>query len=206
MDVFCAVMPYFIIRSLNIPRKDKRNLFILMGGSILGTFATVMKIIAMGSISNAADMTHSWSEITIWYLTENNVLIIAGSFPALRPFWRVVMGKYSSYLSSNSSRKTPRRDEHGQTAEDKELHIYTVGSKPKAGKRPNLYSTNIRVSSEERLCPPTEGVSVETVEGILHNHGDDRFECQAHIASTCSGGKSTSDGMRITVTSEVEIK
>ena len=35
MDVFCAIMPYFIIRSLNIPRKDKRNLVILMGGSIL---------------------------------------------------------------------------------------------------------------------------------------------------------------------------
>jgi hypothetical protein len=35
MDVFCAIMPYFIIRSLNIPRKDKRNLIILMGGSIL---------------------------------------------------------------------------------------------------------------------------------------------------------------------------
>lgn len=33
-----------------------------------GTFATIMKIIAMGSISNVADMTHSWSEITIWYL------------------------------------------------------------------------------------------------------------------------------------------
>lgn len=35
MDVFCTIMPYFIIRSLNIPRKDKRNLVILMGGSIL---------------------------------------------------------------------------------------------------------------------------------------------------------------------------
>jgi hypothetical protein len=35
MDVFCAVMPYFIIRSLNIPGRDKRNLVILMGGSIL---------------------------------------------------------------------------------------------------------------------------------------------------------------------------
>jgi hypothetical protein len=33
-----------------------------------GTFATIMKIVAMGSISNVADMTHSWSEITIWYL------------------------------------------------------------------------------------------------------------------------------------------
>jgi hypothetical protein len=35
MDVFCAIVPYFLIRQLNIPRKDKRNLIILMGGSIV---------------------------------------------------------------------------------------------------------------------------------------------------------------------------
>ena len=35
MDAFCACVPYFLIRNLNIPRKDKRNLIILMGGSIL---------------------------------------------------------------------------------------------------------------------------------------------------------------------------
>ena len=28
MDVFCAMMPYFIKRTLNIPRKDERNLVI----------------------------------------------------------------------------------------------------------------------------------------------------------------------------------
>ncbi|PVH95972.1 hypothetical protein DM02DRAFT_466004, partial [Periconia macrospinosa] len=35
MDVFCAVVPYFLIRKLNIEKKDKRNLIILMGGSVL---------------------------------------------------------------------------------------------------------------------------------------------------------------------------
>ncbi|KAI4910711.1 hypothetical protein J4E90_006966 [Alternaria incomplexa] len=165
-----------------------------------------MKIVAMGSISNVADMTHSWSEITIWYLTENNVLMIAGCFPALRPFWRVAIGKYSSYLSSNASRKNPPRGENGQSTEDKELQVYTVGSQPKLGKKPNLYSTTIRVSSEERLCPRLDGSSVETIERILHNHGDERFERQACIASTRTGGISPSDCTKITVTSEVEIK
>jgi hypothetical protein len=35
MDVFIAILPYFIIRSLNISRKDKLNLMLLMGGSVL---------------------------------------------------------------------------------------------------------------------------------------------------------------------------
>jgi hypothetical protein len=47
---------------------------------------------------------------------------------------------------------------------------------------------------------------VETIERILHNHGDERFERQACIASTRTGGISPSDFMKITVTSEVEIK
>jgi hypothetical protein len=47
---------------------------------------------------------------------------------------------------------------------------------------------------------------VETIEKILHNHGDERFERRACIASTRTGGISPSDSTRITVTSEVEIK
>ncbi|KAH6613064.1 hypothetical protein C7974DRAFT_476163 [Boeremia exigua] len=183
MDVFCAIMPYFIIRSLNIPWKDKRNLVILMGGSILGTFATVMKIVAMGSISNVADMTYSWSEITIWYLTENNVLIIAGSFPALRPFWRIVVGKYISYASSDASRKAYRPSET-KRAGDRELQVYTVGSKPKPTRAPNPYSTTTRLSSEESLCPRDNLTSGEIIEDVTRNHGDNRFEPLANIAST----------------------
>ncbi|KAF1924259.1 uncharacterized protein M421DRAFT_294531 [Didymella exigua CBS 183.55] len=206
MDVFCAVMPYLVIRSLNVPRKDKRVLIFLMGGSILGTFATVMKIIAMHSISNAADMTYSWSELIIWSLTENNIFIIAGSFLALKPFWRVVIGRYSSSISSDAPRGTPRRGEHERAIEDKEMQVYNVGSKPKTGKTPNLFSTTFRVSSEESLCPQQDSTSLETIEGILHNHGDDRFKRQAHIASSRNGVVSSSDGMNITVTNEVEIK
>lgn len=47
---------------------------------------------------------------------------------------------------------------------------------------------------------------METIEGILHNHGDERYKRQAHIACTGTGGTSPSDGMGIKVTSEVEIK
>ncbi|KAF1954938.1 hypothetical protein CC80DRAFT_549657 [Byssothecium circinans] len=61
MDIFCAIVPYFLIRKLNIPREDKRALIILMGGSIFGTIAAVMKIVAMSTISNVADVTSSSS-------------------------------------------------------------------------------------------------------------------------------------------------
>lgn len=86
-----------------------------------------------------------------------------------------------------------------------ELQVYTVGSKPKSGRTPNLYSKTIRDSSKERLCPQQDGTSLETIEGILTNHGDDRFKRQAHVASSRTDGASSKDGMKITVTREVQI-
>lgn len=86
-----------------------------------------------------------------------------------------------------------------------ELQVYTVGSKPKSGRTPNLYSTTVRDSSEERLCPQQDGTSLETIEGILNNHGDDRLHCQAHVVSSRTDGASPKDGMKITVTREVQV-
>jgi hypothetical protein len=70
----------------------------------------------------------------------------------------------------------PRQGEIGQAPEDKELPVYSAELKPKTRKTSNLYSTAIRASSEERLCLQRDGISVEIVEIILHDHGNDRFE------------------------------
>ncbi|KAH7401403.1 hypothetical protein BKA66DRAFT_102943 [Pyrenochaeta sp. MPI-SDFR-AT-0127] len=197
MDVFCAIVPYFLIRNLNIPRKDKRNLVILMGGSIFGAVATIMKIVAMSTISNVADITHSWSEITVWYLTENHVLIITGSFPALRPFWRVVVGKYSSYRSSNksSSLKNDSRRTQGDL-----VALHTIGSTPREKRVVGPYSVNMRDSSEESLTE-RKYADTESLEGIL-NYGDHRAKVSSKVDDKRRGGESETS---ITVTREVEI-
>ncbi|KAF2118234.1 hypothetical protein BDV96DRAFT_629809 [Lophiotrema nucula] len=150
MDVFCALVPYLLIRNLNIPRKDKRNLIILMGGSIFGAVATIMKIVAMSTISNVGDITYSWSEITIWYLTENHVLIITGSMPALRPFWRTIYGRYSSYVSSSKSRNSFNPSSSNKKSES--YHLPTIGSARNKANITNPYSVAMRdESSEESL-------------------------------------------------------
>ncbi|KAH7110896.1 hypothetical protein B0J11DRAFT_586096 [Dendryphion nanum] len=212
MDVFCAAVPYFLIRNLNIPRKDKRNLIILMGGSIFGTFATVMKIVAMSSISNVADITHAWSEITIWYLAENHVLIIAGSFPALRPFWRTLYGKYTSYRSSSNPSSDPIKSKNAQGGQNDSYTLHTVGSTPRNKKRPGLYSTQGgKDSSEESLNPATktegEGMVEEgsVLEAILVNHGDGRIENLAKVRGGCGRKGAEGRDTEIRVTREVQV-
>ncbi|CAO2648175.1 Nn.00g074420.m01.CDS01 [Neocucurbitaria sp. VM-36] len=204
MDAFCACVPYFLIRNLNIPRKDKRNLIILMGGSIFGTFATIMKIVAMSNISNVADITHSWSEITIWYLTENHVLIIAASFPALRPFWRTLIGKYSSYRSSNKSGSSSQSP--SQKRDDASFPLPVVGTATKVKRKPGLYSIPVGDSSEESLNPQHREGETESVEAILSYHGDQRIDHTTRVTGGNSVVRPGAGDPSIRVTREVNVK
>ncbi|KAF2128496.1 hypothetical protein P153DRAFT_432134 [Dothidotthia symphoricarpi CBS 119687] len=198
MDVLCAVVPYYLIRSLNIPRKDKRNLIILMGGSILGAFATIMKIVSMSTISNVTDMTHSWSELTIWQLTENHVLIIAGSIPALRPFWRTIVGKYTSFRSTGQSTPSGHLSNKPRGGD---FHMLTVGSTPSRKSKSGLYSHTAKDESKENLTDRREEADTESVEPILSHYG----RLQTHI--TRGNGTKIPDrsDTSITVTSVVEV-
>ncbi|KAF2259696.1 hypothetical protein CC78DRAFT_620841 [Lojkania enalia] len=206
MDVFCAIVPYFLIRKLNIKRKDKRNLVILMGGSVFGTVATIMKIVAMSTISNVADITHSWSEITIWYLTENHVLIVTGSMPALRPFWRTIYGKYSSYKSSSYDKQTDSNKPTGSGS----IHLPTIGSTRfgQKSRTPGPYSIAIRDDSSEesvgRRVDPKGGDS-ESVEIILPKMGTN-LATVTRGEEDRDGKRKKGDNSKIMVTTEVEIR
>jgi hypothetical protein len=70
---------------------------------------------------------------------------------------------------------------------------------------PQLYSINDRDQSEDKLCVQQDGTSVDTIEGVLTNHGDSRFQREASIASACVNNTLPSNSRDITVTSEVHV-
>lgn len=185
-----------------------------------------MKIVAMSTISNVADITHSWSEITIWYLAENHVLIVTGSMPALRPFWRAVQGKFSSYRSGSSSYgKDPENQSSNKKSKQSggSIHMPTIGSmryNARKGPVPGPYSVELRGdSSEESLerhlrggaMSPTKGADTESVEVILpKNHGSTKATITSggamyHISNQEKPERRSNED-RITVTREYEIK
>jgi hypothetical protein len=181
-----------------------------------------MKIIAMSTISNVADITHSWSEITIWYLAENHVLIVTGSMPALRPFWRAVSGKLGSYRTSSYD-----KDASGSNKKQSggSIHMPTIGSiryNARKGPVPGPYSVELPGdSSEESLEKHLRGnnhspkmnkwADTESVEVILPKH-------HGSTKATITGGQQgegdeqqkrirrrDSDG-KITVTTEYQVQ
>jgi len=137
--------------------------------------------------------------LTIWCRTENHILIITGSFPALRPFWRIFIVKCSSYLSPYASRHDTGEQQVPQT---RGLELYTIGSKPTARTISKLYSTTMQDNSEEHLYCQREDLSSRTYEGILVNHGNARIGCESHVSSIRTD---TSTDRGIKVTNKVQV-
>jgi hypothetical protein len=82
---------------------------------------------------------------------------------------------------------------------------YSIGSSTNAKSMPQLYSINDQHQSEDKLCVQQDGMSVHTIEGVLTNHGDSRFQRKASIASVCISSTLPSNSRDITVTSEVHV-
>lgn len=192
-----------------------------------GTFATIMKIVAMSSIANVADITHAWSEITIWYLyvklclpwdicrnelmlryrVENHILIIAGSCPALRPLWRVTVGKYSSYLSSSYGSKNSKSHSRSKADTDQLVSLQTIGHRSKTRKTPNMFSTTIDGDSQEDLYVNKNKIFDEqSLEHVLVNHGSDDVGYQSEVTKGHANELAPAEGgIQITTTREVKI-
>jgi hypothetical protein len=122
-----------------------------------------MKIVAMSTISDVTDITHSWAEITIWYLSENHVLIIAGSMPALRPFWRTVYGRYTSYKSSSNG---DYRSSGKRSGGSRSIGLATIGGTQRKRDVQDPYSVNMPDESSE------ESLQRKMQEGTKRGKGD----------------------------------
>jgi hypothetical protein len=167
-----------------------------------GAFATIMKIVAMSTISDVADITYAWSEITIWYLVEIHVLMIAGSMPALRPFWRVVVGRYITFKSSSNHNGYPMGIK--KASGDDSVTLNTIGGTQRHREVPGPYSVAMHEDNSEGDIQQSgrgdkKSADSESVEMILSNKfGENRSEVRGNDKP--SDAESTD---WITVTTEV---
>ncbi|KAI1826017.1 hypothetical protein F4861DRAFT_537378 [Xylaria intraflava] len=85
MDIIAAVSPVLFITQLNITRKTKLGLSLLMGGGILAAGAAIVKAYFIIDGGRHDDITFYWAPISLWYTAEMNVVIITGTIPTLWP-------------------------------------------------------------------------------------------------------------------------
>ncbi|KAB5578896.1 hypothetical protein GE09DRAFT_563600 [Coniochaeta sp. 2T2.1] len=127
--LFAIVIPTPMLWSLNVNSRTRYSLLAILG---LGVFACAACFVKLGFLVNygkLGDWLWDSRNITIWTVVENNIGIIAGSLPTLRPLFKTLLG--STY--GRGSRKTggPSNYGNGTTKGSKSnWHSLSSGRRP----------------------------------------------------------------------------
>ncbi|KAF3048799.1 hypothetical protein E8E11_000901 [Didymella keratinophila] len=103
-DVSLVVLPFFMLRSLIMPRKEKMTLMIILGLGGVATIASIFRLHALYVLTHTTDITWDNPGTAIWSAIELNVGILCASLPTLRAFFIRIWPK--TFLSSYHSRRT----------------------------------------------------------------------------------------------------
>ena len=140
-DFVLAIYPVCIFWSLQIATAKKVVLSALFGCGILAGVCAIVKTVNLSALSTTTDITHDLGALIIWNATEMYIVILAGSVPMLRPFFK-------RYFMQNSDdpyyerRKTSRRL-------DDETNLTSSG-RPPARDKTYAFAYGKSAVSEER--------------------------------------------------------
>ncbi|KAK2013429.1 integral membrane protein [Colletotrichum eremochloae] len=102
VDWTCAITPFFLIRGLQMPKRRKVSLQIILGLGIIGSVAGLVRMGYYHSYNTKAypnESLYNWGQSVIWTAVEGGLGIIACSLPTLRKL-------VSTYYSGSSREKT----------------------------------------------------------------------------------------------------
>ncbi|GKZ22823.1 hypothetical protein AbraIFM66951_004947 [Aspergillus brasiliensis] len=104
-DLYLAVFPAFTLWSLNLKRRTKAVLVVLMSLGLVAMVASIMRMISLSSLSIMDDQSAATNRLTIWALLECYLVITTASIPCIRT---LVLD--SVRLLVNSTRSRSGRD------------------------------------------------------------------------------------------------
>ena len=84
-DLILTILPFLILRKLQMARSTKIVLSILLGMSILTMAACILKVIELYHLSESKDLTYDTTRFIVWLALERYIAIIAVSVPTIRP-------------------------------------------------------------------------------------------------------------------------
>ncbi|KAL1656297.1 hypothetical protein SLS61_000759 [Didymella pomorum] len=102
-DISLVVLPFFMLRSLIMPRKEKISLMIILGLGGIAAIASICRLHALYILTHTNDITWDNPGTAIWSAIELNIGILCASLPTLRAFFIRIWPK--AFLSSYNSRR-----------------------------------------------------------------------------------------------------
>lgn len=120
-DFILAVFPATFIWQLNMKRRRKIGLILVMGLGIFSMVATIIKVVQIKSLAARSDYTYATARLIIWTSIEQYVIMIAASIPIIVPAFRWIGEKLSGYRYVVASwialNKKTETAEYGRTSQ-----------------------------------------------------------------------------------------
>ncbi|KAH8657840.1 hypothetical protein BX600DRAFT_439023 [Xylariales sp. PMI_506] len=82
-DPFCAVVPWFIIQKLQLPRRTRYSILIVLGLGVIASIGSAMRICYITTYSATQNVLYHYANIVLWSLVESGLGLAAGSLPPL---------------------------------------------------------------------------------------------------------------------------
>ncbi|KAI8936750.1 hypothetical protein NX059_007137 [Plenodomus lindquistii] len=108
-DWTCAVIPYFVLKDLQVPARVRYSLIGVLG---LGAFASVAAIVRMPYFqyySHTTDVLYQSANVTIWSNVESGLGIVAASIPPMRRLFACLRSTMGSSGKSKDNSEGPSR-------------------------------------------------------------------------------------------------
>ncbi|KAF9879174.1 hypothetical protein CkaCkLH20_03407 [Colletotrichum karsti] len=100
-DLLFATIPIPMLWRLNIHRRARISLVVILGLGVFACAAACVKSVYIVNYGKLGDVLWDSRNITIWTVAEMNIGIVAGSLPTLRPLFKRFLG--STYGKASKS-------------------------------------------------------------------------------------------------------
>ncbi|KAB2578440.1 hypothetical protein DBV05_g3019 [Lasiodiplodia theobromae] len=98
---FAVLIPIPLIIPLQMSIRKKLSLLLILGMGVAASTAGIMRAVHMGAYGTRGDFLWDSSAITIWYVVETQVGVVAGNLPCAKPL--LVAARCWKGSSSNAS-------------------------------------------------------------------------------------------------------
>jgi hypothetical protein len=205
-DVLLALTPFFFLRTLRRPRREKALVCLLMAFGLFASFASLMKAIVVGMISRDTDDAVEDDKlamgvsISTWMIAEQGLAVFAACAPCLKGFVESLLVRCGFSLGlchgdncqcmGSGSRPTRRWKHNSGGSRDSEASIWR-------GRRGRTTTRDIRRIQD------VESRSESSLTAIADAHSNVRFP--PSIYGSSANVTDAEDNMKLEVNSEGRI-
>ncbi|TDZ28831.1 hypothetical protein C8035_v003878 [Colletotrichum spinosum] len=115
-DFVFGTLPWFIVRSMNMPTGTKIVVVGILGLAAIGSTATIVRAFYIPTLLEGTNFLHATANFALWSTVEPGIGIVAASIATLRPLYQLIIGR-TGRASGNVQRDVWRRRQQARRNE-----------------------------------------------------------------------------------------